>query len=51
MFGCVLDGPRVLVPATRAQHNPRYREHDRHFDQYADDGRKRRTGLKAKPAQ
>ena len=47
MFGCVLDGPRVLVPTTRAQHNPHHREHHRHFDQHANDGRKRRSALEA----
>jgi hypothetical protein len=31
-----------------AERNPHHREHDRNFDQHADHGRERRTGLKTR---
>ena len=40
-------GACLLVPTACAQHNPDHREHDRHFDQHADDSRQRRSRLKA----
>src|SRR5215831_19933904 len=37
----------ALVPPARAKDNPHHGEHDRHFDEHADDSREGRTRLEA----
>lgn len=49
-FGNTGHCPAALVPAFGAVHDPDHGEHDRHFDQHADDGGERRPRLKAEQA-